>query len=198
MLQSPQNAPNLKGALPAQTAYICMGGVISVPNSKKGTNYYELMYNKDHHNEEGRKKFTTKVIGSKFVKDHLKRAFKHADREGDCFGDVEKRKEKKQKTAAYTTTLSHPDTILIPGIMHKRNINSHAASMQSLGRCDNSGDGSTSDDGSHYEIDDSAFVEWDTFDSFVPAPPPCPHLPALPTDIHSIQFQIGIPDIFAG
>eukprot|EP00957_Ditylum_brightwellii_P064044 4858331-Ditylum_brightwellii.AAC.1 len=59
---------------------------------------------------------------------------------------------------AEATPLVHPGTILIPGIMHKRNISSHAASMQSLGRCDNdSDDESMSDDGSNYEIDDKAF-----------------------------------------
>eukprot|EP00957_Ditylum_brightwellii_P074242 5641520-Ditylum_brightwellii.AAC.1 len=36
------------------------------------------------------------------------------------------------------------------------------------------------------------------FDSCVPAPPPSPHLPVPPTDIHLILFQIGIPDIFSG
>eukprot|EP00957_Ditylum_brightwellii_P004088 310714-Ditylum_brightwellii.AAC.1 len=61
-------------------------------------------------------------------------------------------------TAAEATPLAHPGTILIPEIMHKRNISSHAASTQLLGRYDNSSDDeSMSDDGSNYEIDDSAF-----------------------------------------
>eukprot|EP00957_Ditylum_brightwellii_P044030 3341401-Ditylum_brightwellii.AAC.1 len=57
------------------------GEFISVPNTKKGTNYYELRYNKDHHSPEEIQKFTTKVIGSKAVKKQLKRAFGHADGE---------------------------------------------------------------------------------------------------------------------
>eukprot|EP00957_Ditylum_brightwellii_P041118 3112683-Ditylum_brightwellii.AAC.1 len=61
-------------------------------------------------------------------------------------------------TAAEATPLAHPGTILIPGIMHEGNISSHTASMQSLGRCDNNSDHeSMSDDGSNYEIDDTAF-----------------------------------------
>eukprot|EP00957_Ditylum_brightwellii_P207048 15351235-Ditylum_brightwellii.AAC.2 len=137
-----------------------MRKVISVPNSKKGTNYYELRYNKDHHSEEQRNKFTTKVIGSKAVKDHLKEAFGLTDREGYHFGGANKGKEKEHKTAVESTPIAHPRIILIPGIMHKRNISSHAASMQSLGTYDNnSDDDSTSDDGNNYEIQDSAFVE---------------------------------------
>eukprot|EP00957_Ditylum_brightwellii_P092652 7054949-Ditylum_brightwellii.AAC.1 len=61
--------------------------------------------------------------------------------------------------------LAPPETILIPDTTHKRNISSHAAPMQSLGRHDNnSDDDSTSDDGSIYEIDDSTFWEGETFD----------------------------------
>eukprot|EP00957_Ditylum_brightwellii_P002082 160367-Ditylum_brightwellii.AAC.1 len=49
--------------------------------------------------------------------------------------------------------------------MHERNITSHAASMQSLGRCDNnSDDENMSDDGSNYEVDDSAFLDGETND----------------------------------
>eukprot|EP00957_Ditylum_brightwellii_P090983 6927954-Ditylum_brightwellii.AAC.1 len=51
--------------------------------------------------------------------------------------------------ATEATPLACPRTILIPQIMHKRNISSHVASIQSLGRCDyNSDDKSMSDDGS--------------------------------------------------
>eukprot|EP00957_Ditylum_brightwellii_P105307 8027875-Ditylum_brightwellii.AAC.1 len=84
---------------------------------------------------------------------------KKGNREGYHFGGVKKRKEKKQKTAIEATPLVHPGSILIPGIMHNRKISGHAASMQSLGRCDNSDDGSISNDRSNYEIDDSAFME---------------------------------------
>eukprot|EP00957_Ditylum_brightwellii_P194828 14841084-Ditylum_brightwellii.AAC.1 len=62
--------------------------VSSVPSSKKRTNYYELMYNKDHCNKEERNEFTTALIGSKSVKDHLKRAFKLAVREDYHFGGI--------------------------------------------------------------------------------------------------------------
>eukprot|EP00957_Ditylum_brightwellii_P005279 402846-Ditylum_brightwellii.AAC.1 len=48
------------------------GRVISVPNTKKGTNYYELNYDKDHYSPEEMRRFATKVIGSKAVKEHLK------------------------------------------------------------------------------------------------------------------------------
>eukprot|EP00957_Ditylum_brightwellii_P206864 15350315-Ditylum_brightwellii.AAC.1 len=129
IFQLPQNVPTKKGALPAQTGFKGCSGVfdemiylfpkdespqntnasvqlshawrkvISVPNSKKGANYYELRYNKDHQSEEQINKFTTKLIGSKAMKKHLKRAFRFADREGYCFGGVKKRKEKKKKTA---------------------------------------------------------------------------------------------------
>eukprot|EP00957_Ditylum_brightwellii_P077450 5884877-Ditylum_brightwellii.AAC.1 len=69
-------------------------------------------------------------------------------------------------TATEETPLAHPGTILIPGIMHKRSISSHAASMQSLGRCDNNSDNeSMSDDGSNYEIGDSAFLDGETNDA---------------------------------
>eukprot|EP00957_Ditylum_brightwellii_P201928 15327852-Ditylum_brightwellii.AAC.1 len=103
------------------------GTVISVPNTKKGTNYYEMKYDKNHHSPEEISKFITKVIGSKTVKEHLKRAFGLADREG---------------------------------VMHKRNISSHAASVQSLGRYDNnSDDDSISDDWSNYKIDDTDIAE---------------------------------------
>eukprot|EP00957_Ditylum_brightwellii_P113768 8673642-Ditylum_brightwellii.AAC.1 len=62
--------------------------------------------------------------------------------------------------AAEATPIVHPGTILIPGIMYKKSISSYAASKQSLGRYDNnSDDESTSDDGSNYEIDDSAFLD---------------------------------------
>eukprot|EP00957_Ditylum_brightwellii_P141920 10812586-Ditylum_brightwellii.AAC.1 len=62
--------------------------------------------------------------------------------------------------AAEATPLVHPGTILIPGIMHNRNISSHAASMQLLGRCDNnSDDKSMSYDGSNYKIDDTVFLD---------------------------------------
>eukprot|EP00957_Ditylum_brightwellii_P058359 4425135-Ditylum_brightwellii.AAC.1 len=57
--------------------------------------------------------------------------------------------------AAEATPLAHPGTIITPEIMQERNISSHDASMQSLGRCDNnSDDESMSDDWSNYEIDD--------------------------------------------
>eukprot|EP00957_Ditylum_brightwellii_P205477 15344054-Ditylum_brightwellii.AAC.1 len=55
---------------------------MSAPNTKKGTNYYKLRHNKDHHSPEEMNIFTTKVIGSKAVKEHFKRAFGLADREG--------------------------------------------------------------------------------------------------------------------
>eukprot|EP00957_Ditylum_brightwellii_P001326 104050-Ditylum_brightwellii.AAC.1 len=35
------------------------GKVISVPSTKKGTHYYELRYNKDHHSPEEMQKFAT-------------------------------------------------------------------------------------------------------------------------------------------
>eukprot|EP00957_Ditylum_brightwellii_P101075 7703613-Ditylum_brightwellii.AAC.1 len=67
--------------------------------------------------------------------------------------------------AAEATPLVHLGTILIPGIMHKRNIRSHAASMQSLGRCDNNSDDERmSDDGSNYRIDNMIFLEEETND----------------------------------
>eukprot|EP00957_Ditylum_brightwellii_P151111 11506554-Ditylum_brightwellii.AAC.1 len=47
--------------------------------------------------------------------------------------------------SAETTPLAHPGTILIPGIMHKRNI-------------------SMSDDRSNYEINDTAFLDRETND----------------------------------
>eukprot|EP00957_Ditylum_brightwellii_P118920 9070133-Ditylum_brightwellii.AAC.1 len=70
--QLPQNAPIKKGALSAKTADTILntaanvepsyawGKGISVPNTKKGTSYYELRYNKDHHSLEELKNFTTK------------------------------------------------------------------------------------------------------------------------------------------
>eukprot|EP00957_Ditylum_brightwellii_P161496 12296528-Ditylum_brightwellii.AAC.1 len=61
--------------------------------------------------------------------------------------------------------LAHPGTILIPGTMHKRNISSHAASVQSLRRRDDdSSDESMSDDRSNHKIDDAAFLEEKTID----------------------------------
>eukprot|EP00957_Ditylum_brightwellii_P164990 12561993-Ditylum_brightwellii.AAC.1 len=162
IFQSPQNVPTKKGALPAQTSFKGCSGIfdkmiylfqkdeslqstaasmqpsyawgkdIGAPNSKKGMNYYELMYDKDCHSEEQRNKFIAKEIESKAVKEYLKRAFELADREG---------------------------------IVYERSISCHAGSVQSLGRCDNdSDDVSTSDDGSNYEIDDSAVVKGDMFD----------------------------------
>eukprot|EP00957_Ditylum_brightwellii_P202808 15331883-Ditylum_brightwellii.AAC.1 len=66
--------------------------------------------------------------------------------------------------AAEATPLVHPGTILIPGIMHKRNTISHAFSMQ-LGRYDNnSDDESMSGDGNNYEIDDKASLDGETND----------------------------------
>eukprot|EP00957_Ditylum_brightwellii_P025860 1956654-Ditylum_brightwellii.AAC.1 len=101
-------------------------------------------------------------MGSKAVMEQLKRAFGHTDREGYCFGGIKERKEKKMMA---TEVIPHacPGTIVIPGIMHKRNISSHAASMHLLGRCvNNSDDESMSDGGSNYEIDDSAFLDGET------------------------------------
>eukprot|EP00957_Ditylum_brightwellii_P053327 4042777-Ditylum_brightwellii.AAC.1 len=134
------------------------GGVVNVPNSKKRTNYYELLYDKGHCNDRERKKFTTKVKGSKYVKEDLKAAFQQTAREDYCFGGI------KKKTATEATPLSCPGTRLIPGIMHKRNISNHAASVQALMSCDDSDDKSLSDDGSNYDINDCTFVEGGAFD----------------------------------
>eukprot|EP00957_Ditylum_brightwellii_P190531 14502822-Ditylum_brightwellii.AAC.1 len=126
--------------------------VISVLNTKKGMNYYELRCDKDHHSPEEINKFISKVIESKAVKEHLKRVVGLADRAGYSFGSVKRRKGEKQMTAAEATPLSHPGTILNPGVMHKRNIHSHTTSVQSLGRhVNNSNDDSISDDGSNYK-----------------------------------------------
>eukprot|EP00957_Ditylum_brightwellii_P195643 14907275-Ditylum_brightwellii.AAC.1 len=49
--------------------------------------------------------------------------------------------------------------------MDERNISSHAASMQSLGRRDNNSDDEhMSDDGNNYEIDVTAFLEEEMID----------------------------------
>eukprot|EP00957_Ditylum_brightwellii_P011312 855418-Ditylum_brightwellii.AAC.1 len=81
-------------------------------------NYYELRYNKDHHSPVEMKKFATKVIGSKALNEHLKRAFGLADREGYHVGCIKRRKKKKQMKAAESTPLAHPGTNTIPGIMY--------------------------------------------------------------------------------
>eukprot|EP00957_Ditylum_brightwellii_P058446 4431770-Ditylum_brightwellii.AAC.1 len=131
---------------------------------KKGTNYYELRCDTDHCSPEEMQKFATKAIGSNAVKEQLKRAFGLAYREGYCFGGIKRRKKKKM-TATEATPLAHPETILTPGIMHKRSISSHTSSMQSLGRCDNNfDDESMSDNWSNYEIDDTAFYDRETND----------------------------------
>eukprot|EP00957_Ditylum_brightwellii_P195644 14907275-Ditylum_brightwellii.AAC.2 len=62
------------------------------------------------------KKIATKVIGSKVVKEHLKRAFGLADIEGYHFGGI-KRRKKKEMMAAEATPPARPGTILILGIM---------------------------------------------------------------------------------
>eukprot|EP00957_Ditylum_brightwellii_P043695 3313243-Ditylum_brightwellii.AAC.1 len=132
------------------------GKVINVPNLKKGTNYYELRYNKDHHSPK-ENKFAPKVIGTKAVKEHLKIAFGFADSKGYCIDGIKRRKEK-QMMATEATPLACPGTILIPDIIHKINIGSHAASVQSAGRRDNnSDDEKISDDRSNYNTDDTAF-----------------------------------------
>eukprot|EP00957_Ditylum_brightwellii_P153573 11688365-Ditylum_brightwellii.AAC.1 len=134
----PKDDTILNTAASVEPSYAC-GKVISVPKTKKGTNHYGLRYDKDHHSPEEMNKFTTKVIVSKAVKKHLKRAFGLANREGYCFGGV-KKKRKKQMTATEATPLACPGTIIILGLMHKRNISSHAASAQSLGKYDNKSD----------------------------------------------------------
>eukprot|EP00957_Ditylum_brightwellii_P033557 2543681-Ditylum_brightwellii.AAC.1 len=62
----------------------------------------------------------------------------------------------KQKIATEATPLAHSGTVIFQGIMHERNISSHAASIQALGPCGNSDDENVIDGGSNYDIDDSA------------------------------------------
>eukprot|EP00957_Ditylum_brightwellii_P128871 9830558-Ditylum_brightwellii.AAC.1 len=68
----PKDNTILNTAANGEPSYV-WGKVISVPNTKKGTSYYELKYDKDYHSPDEMKKFATKVIGSKAVKEHLKR-----------------------------------------------------------------------------------------------------------------------------
>eukprot|EP00957_Ditylum_brightwellii_P063432 4814947-Ditylum_brightwellii.AAC.1 len=118
-----------------------------------------MRYDKDHHSPEEIYKFTTKVTGSKAVKEDLKElSGLHIEKVIVLVASKEERK--KQMMAAKATQLSHPGTILIPGIKHERNISSHAASVQSLGRCDtNFENESISDDRSNYKIDGTAVLE---------------------------------------
>ena len=48
-----------------------MGKVVGVPNTKKGINYYDILYNQKHHTNDEIKKFTTRVTATKAIKEHL-------------------------------------------------------------------------------------------------------------------------------
>ena len=137
-----------------------MGKVVCVPNTKKGINYYDILYDKKHHTNDEIKKFTTQVTATKAIKEHLKEAFGRADRECYRFGGVQKaRQRKKPKTAAEATPVVRPGTILIPGIMHERNLSSHASQVQVLVQKEDADEESNSDEDSNYDINDCAFLD---------------------------------------
>eukprot|EP00957_Ditylum_brightwellii_P211973 15366819-Ditylum_brightwellii.AAC.1 len=105
------------------------------------------------------RKFETKVMGNKAVKDHLKRAFGLTDREGYCFGCIKRKKKETDGCCRSNVTCTSWNNAHSRNNV-ERNISNHDASVQSLGRCDNnSDDESISDDGSNYKIDGMAFLQ---------------------------------------
>eukprot|EP00957_Ditylum_brightwellii_P185992 14160273-Ditylum_brightwellii.AAC.1 len=87
------------------------------------------------------------------MKDYLKAAFKWADIAGYPFGGV----QKKKKTAVESAPPVHPDTVLIPGIMHEKKISGNAAAIQQQACSTSDNDESKSDDGVNCDVDYSDF-----------------------------------------
>ena len=87
----------------------------------------------------------------------MKAAFERADSEHYRFGSRKPKSTKnKYKNAAESTPIARPGTILIPGIMHERNI---SCLIADIADDSDGGDKIISDDGSDYSLDDCAFSE---------------------------------------
>eukprot|EP00957_Ditylum_brightwellii_P043402 3290958-Ditylum_brightwellii.AAC.1 len=97
------------------------------------------------------------------MKNHFKAAFEWADIAGYCFSGA-KKKKRKEKTAAESTPLVCPGTVLIPGIMPEENIIDNAADMQQQEYSTSNNEESKSGDRSNYDVYHSACLLGDTLD----------------------------------
>ena len=120
---------------------------MGIPNKNNKVDYYSIKYDSTIE-DESMSHYTTQIPNKQSLKKLLKEAFVRADEMNYRFVPI---REKNRNTAPQKAIETH--TLLIPGILQERLATSKTTGTSN----DNDSDDSVSNDGSHCDMEESAF-----------------------------------------